>query len=132
MVLSFKRNKNYLDPFHVKISQCFCFYFRSGDSTARIWKIAEGPYNTSVLNEPVNVVVLRHFKGRTNEKSKDVTTLDWNVSLFRSVLTILLSLFRNLAIGISSLYLSCIFYLNTFNPFLSFCLSYVSTMLSFT
>ncbi|KAF7817460.1 WD40 repeat-containing protein HOS15-like isoform X1 [Senna tora] len=50
----------------------------SGDSTARIWKIAEGPFNTSVLNEPVKVVVLRHFKGRTNEKSKDVTTLDWN------------------------------------------------------
>ncbi|XP_061371346.1 WD40 repeat-containing protein HOS15-like isoform X2 [Gastrolobium bilobum] len=50
----------------------------SGDSTARIWKIAEGPCNSSVQNEPVNVVVLNHFKGRTNEKSKDVTTLDWN------------------------------------------------------
>ncbi|XP_028772604.1 WD40 repeat-containing protein HOS15-like isoform X2 [Neltuma alba] len=50
----------------------------SGDSTARIWKITEGPINTSVQNEPINVVVLRHFKGRTSEKSKDVTTLDWN------------------------------------------------------
>ncbi|CAL0319044.1 unnamed protein product [Lupinus luteus] len=50
----------------------------SGDSTARIWKIAEGPCDSSVQNEPVNVVVLKHFKGRTNEKSKDVTTLDWN------------------------------------------------------
>ncbi|KAE9609364.1 hypothetical protein Lal_00020021 [Lupinus albus] len=50
----------------------------SGDSTARIWKIAEGPCDSSVQNEMVNVVVLKHFKGRTNEKSKDVTTLDWN------------------------------------------------------
>lgn len=31
-------------------------------------------------NEPANVAVLKHFKGRANEKSKDVTTLDWNVS----------------------------------------------------
>lgn len=26
------------------------------------------------------MLVLKHVKGRTNEKSKDVTTLDWNVS----------------------------------------------------
>uniref|UniRef100_A0A2N9IYG1 Uncharacterized protein n=1 Tax=Fagus sylvatica TaxID=28930 RepID=A0A2N9IYG1_FAGSY len=45
----------------------------SGDSTARIWTIAD-----SAQNAPSNVVVLKHFKGRTNEKSKDVTTLDWN------------------------------------------------------
>ncbi|KAL4359100.1 hypothetical protein HN51_018817 [Arachis hypogaea] len=50
----------------------------SGDSTARIWKIPDGPCNSCMHDEPVNVVVLRHFKGRTNEKSKDVTTLDWN------------------------------------------------------
>ncbi|XP_027942733.1 WD40 repeat-containing protein HOS15-like isoform X2 [Vigna unguiculata] len=50
----------------------------SGDSTARIWKIADGPCDSGVENEPVNVVVLQHFKESTNEKSKDVTTLDWN------------------------------------------------------
>ncbi|TKY75014.1 F-box/WD repeat-containing protein TBL1XR1 [Spatholobus suberectus] len=50
----------------------------SGDSTARIWKIADEPCDSSVQNEPVNVVVLQHFKESTNEKSKDVTTLDWN------------------------------------------------------
>ncbi|KAI4316647.1 hypothetical protein L6164_024607 [Bauhinia variegata] len=50
----------------------------SGDSTARIWEIADGPCNSSVQTESVNALVLRHFKGRTNEKSKDVTTLDWN------------------------------------------------------
>jgi hypothetical protein len=25
-------------------------------------------------------LVLKHVRGKTNEKSKDVTTLDWNVS----------------------------------------------------
>ncbi|KAK6116269.1 hypothetical protein DH2020_049991 [Rehmannia glutinosa] len=49
----------------------------SGDSTARIWTI-DGPSNSNVQNE-LSSVVLRHFRGRTNEKSKDVTTLDWNV-----------------------------------------------------
>ncbi|KAI3465299.1 hypothetical protein Pfo_021962 [Paulownia fortunei] len=49
----------------------------SGDSTARIWTI-DGPSSSNMENGPFNVV-LRHFKGRTNEKSKDVTTLDWNV-----------------------------------------------------
>lgn len=48
----------------------------SGDSTARIWTLADGP--SSSQNGPSSVVVLKHFKGRTNEKSKDVTTLDWN------------------------------------------------------
>jgi len=33
-------------------------------------------------SSPLGVHVLKHFKGRTNEKSKDVTTLDWNVSFF--------------------------------------------------
>ncbi|KAF5201398.1 F-box-like/WD repeat-containing protein TBL1XR1 [Thalictrum thalictroides] len=50
----------------------------SGDSTARIWTIADGPCASSMQNGPTNVLVLKHFKGRTNEKSKDVTTLDWN------------------------------------------------------
>lgn len=50
----------------------------SGDSTARIWTIADGSCGSSMQNEPANVAVLKHFKGRANEKSKDVTTLDWN------------------------------------------------------
>ncbi|PIM97449.1 Beta-transducin family (WD-40 repeat) protein [Handroanthus impetiginosus] len=49
----------------------------SGDSTARIWTI-DGTSSSDVQNGPSNVV-LKHFKGRTNEKSRDVTTLDWNV-----------------------------------------------------
>ncbi|KAI4327394.1 hypothetical protein L6164_019863 [Bauhinia variegata] len=50
----------------------------SGDSTARIWTIAEGSCRSGSQNGPLNVLVLKHVKGRTNEKSKDVTTLDWN------------------------------------------------------
>lgn len=50
----------------------------SGDSTARIWNIPVGHCGSSVQNGPPNAVILKHFKGRTNEKSKDVTTLDWN------------------------------------------------------
>ncbi|KAL9357184.1 hypothetical protein Peur_050437 [Populus x canadensis] len=50
----------------------------SGDSTARIWTITEGTSRSGVQNDPLNVLVLKHVKGRTNEKSKDVTTLDWN------------------------------------------------------
>ncbi|KAK9946439.1 hypothetical protein M0R45_011905 [Rubus argutus] len=50
----------------------------SGDSTARIWTIADGSCRSSVQNEPANVAVLKHFRGRANEKSRDVTTLDWN------------------------------------------------------
>ncbi|KAM3366056.1 hypothetical protein ACQJBY_015544 [Aegilops geniculata] len=49
----------------------------SGDSTARIWTIPDGPCG-SIQSSPASVHVLKHFKGRTNEKSKDVTTLDWN------------------------------------------------------
>ncbi|PNY07047.1 F-box-like/WD repeat-containing protein tbl1xr1-like [Trifolium pratense] len=51
---------------------------RSGDSTARIWAIPEGrskPGSQSVLPD---ALVLKHVRGKTNEKSKDVTTLDWN------------------------------------------------------
>ncbi|MCL7045260.1 hypothetical protein MKW94_018555 [Papaver nudicaule] len=50
----------------------------SGDSTARIWEIPDGLCTPNTQNGPANVLVLKHFKGRTNEKSKDVTTLDWN------------------------------------------------------
>ncbi|KAE8699989.1 F-box-like/WD repeat-containing protein TBL1XR1-B [Hibiscus syriacus] len=50
----------------------------SGDSTARIWTIADGHCKSDAQNGPLNVTVLKHVKGRTNEKSKDVTTLDWN------------------------------------------------------
>jgi len=54
--------------------------FRSGDSTARIWTIAEGRCKPGSHNGPLSVLVLKHVRGKTNEKSKDVTTLDWNVS----------------------------------------------------
>ncbi|KAG2565299.1 hypothetical protein PVAP13_7NG062317 [Panicum virgatum] len=50
----------------------------SGDSTARIWTIPDGPCGSNMQSSPLGVHVLKHFKGRTNEKSKDVTTLDWN------------------------------------------------------
>uniref|UniRef100_A0A0D3GPW0 LisH domain-containing protein n=1 Tax=Oryza barthii TaxID=65489 RepID=A0A0D3GPW0_9ORYZ len=50
----------------------------SGDSTARIWTIPDGPCGSITQSSPPGVHVLKHFKGRTNEKSKDVTTLDWN------------------------------------------------------
>ncbi|KAL1546912.1 WD40 repeat-containing protein HOS15 [Salvia divinorum] len=49
----------------------------SGDSTARIWT-NDGLSSSVTENGPSNVV-LGHFKSRTNEKSEDVTTLDWNV-----------------------------------------------------
>lgn len=51
---------------------------RSGDSTARIWPMSERGFGSH--NGSTNVVVLKHVKGKTSEKSKDVTTLDWNVS----------------------------------------------------
>ncbi|KAL2333481.1 hypothetical protein Fmac_014694 [Flemingia macrophylla] len=50
----------------------------SGDSTARIWAIAEGRSRPASQNGPLNVLVLKHVRGKSNEKSKDVTTLDWN------------------------------------------------------
>ncbi|XP_044470022.1 WD40 repeat-containing protein HOS15 isoform X2 [Mangifera indica] len=50
----------------------------SGDSTARIWAISDGTSRSGGQNGPLNVLVLKHVKGRNNEKSKDVTTLDWN------------------------------------------------------
>ncbi|XP_076917158.1 WD40 repeat-containing protein HOS15-like isoform X1 [Bidens hawaiensis] len=50
----------------------------SGDSTARIWTVGDGLCSSNPQNGPLNVAVLKHYKGRTNDKSKDVTTLDWN------------------------------------------------------
>ncbi|XP_076920079.1 WD40 repeat-containing protein HOS15-like [Bidens hawaiensis] len=50
----------------------------SGDSTARIWTVGDGLCSSHPQNGPLNVAVLKHYKGRTNDKSKDVTTLDWN------------------------------------------------------
>jgi transducin (beta)-like 1 len=49
----------------------------SGDATARIWTIGDGPCSSGMQPGPASVV-LKHCKGRTNEKCKDVTTLDWN------------------------------------------------------
>ncbi|KAF7140429.1 hypothetical protein RHSIM_Rhsim06G0058000 [Rhododendron simsii] len=49
----------------------------SGDATARIWTIGDGPCSSGIQPGPASVV-LKHCKGRTNEKCKDVTTLDWN------------------------------------------------------
>ncbi|KAD4585694.1 hypothetical protein E3N88_23295 [Mikania micrantha] len=50
----------------------------SGDSTARIWTVGDGPCSSNSQKGLLNVVVLKHYRGRTNDKSKDVTTLDWN------------------------------------------------------
>ncbi|PHT24776.1 hypothetical protein CQW23_35553 [Capsicum baccatum] len=51
----------------------------SVDSTGRISTIGDGPCNSHMQKGPVNVMVLKHFKGRTNDKSKDIsTTLEWN------------------------------------------------------
>ncbi|KAL9663925.1 hypothetical protein QQ045_019319 [Rhodiola kirilowii] len=52
----------------------------SGDSTARIWTIADGPSRPGSLNGPLNVAVLKHVQLRTHEGNKDVTTLDWNAA----------------------------------------------------
>ncbi|CAH9091392.1 unnamed protein product [Cuscuta europaea] len=50
----------------------------SGDSTARIWTFRDGPWSSRILSAPINVALLKHFKGRINQKSNDVSTLDWN------------------------------------------------------
>ncbi|XP_057469955.1 WD40 repeat-containing protein HOS15-like [Actinidia eriantha] len=49
----------------------------SGDATARIWTIGDGPFSSGMQTGPPNVI-LKHCKGRTNEKCKDVTSLDWS------------------------------------------------------
>ena len=48
----------------------------SGDSTARIWRLPSGPCGDSQSDMPAPAV-LQHF-ANDKEKSKDVTTLDWN------------------------------------------------------
>jgi len=52
----------------------------SGDSTARIWKIpTDGPSGRKTGEEAQkSSIVLRHFSAANPDKSKDVTTLDWN------------------------------------------------------
>uniref|UniRef100_A0A7N0SYU1 Uncharacterized protein n=1 Tax=Kalanchoe fedtschenkoi TaxID=63787 RepID=A0A7N0SYU1_KALFE len=50
----------------------------SGDSTARIWTVADGLSRPGADNGPVSVAVLKHVQLRTHEGNKDVTTLDWN------------------------------------------------------
>lgn len=50
----------------------------SGDSTARIWAIPEGRCKSGSQSVPLDALVLRHVRGNTNEKSKDVTSIDWN------------------------------------------------------
>eukprot|EP01112_Ceratiomyxa_fruticulosa_P010166 TRINITY_DN2682_c0_g1_i1.p1 TRINITY_DN2682_c0_g1~~TRINITY_DN2682_c0_g1_i1.p1 ORF type:complete len:495 (+),score=85.03 TRINITY_DN2682_c0_g1_i1:259-1743(+) len=46
----------------------------SGDSTARIWSIPSGPCGVPSNDPPL---VLRHINSSHQDKSKDVTTLDW-------------------------------------------------------
>ena len=53
----------------------------SGDATARIWTIEEGRCKSGSQNGPLNELVLKHVRCRTNDKNKDVTILDWNVNL---------------------------------------------------
>ncbi|KAM9956367.1 hypothetical protein ACTFIR_003080 [Dictyostelium discoideum] len=48
----------------------------SGDSTARIWKIPPGPCENS--KEQVSSLVLNHRNPNYNEKTIDVTTLEWS------------------------------------------------------
>lgn len=50
----------------------------SGDSTARIWTIPPGPCGASSTANLPPPTVLKHYSTNSNEKSKDVTTLDWN------------------------------------------------------
>lgn len=49
----------------------------SGDSTARIWNIPPGPSGIETAAQVPSPVEMLHMKNST-EKSKDVTTLDWN------------------------------------------------------
>ena len=49
----------------------------SGDSTARIWRVPDGPSGKGQSGAIAEPAVLQHFSA-DKEKSKDVTTLDWN------------------------------------------------------
>lgn len=56
----------------------YCILFRSGDSTARIWNLSENSTSGSTQ------LVLRHCireGGQDVPSNKDVTSLDWNVSI---------------------------------------------------
>ncbi|KAI5684494.1 hypothetical protein M9H77_05722 [Catharanthus roseus] len=50
----------------------------SGDSTARIWRVSEETNQSISQSRISNALVLKHVNPKTNEKSKDVTTIDWN------------------------------------------------------
>lgn len=50
----------------------------SGDSTARIWGIADRTNSISLENRIGSVRVLKHAEGTPNEKKKEVATLEWN------------------------------------------------------
>ncbi|KAG9135229.1 hypothetical protein Leryth_013499 [Lithospermum erythrorhizon] len=50
----------------------------AGDASARIWSIGDGLCGPSPQTRTPRSVVLKHVKERPNDKSKDVTTLDWN------------------------------------------------------
>ncbi|KAG5572881.1 hypothetical protein H5410_062647 [Solanum commersonii] len=61
----------------------------SGDSTARIWTIGDGPCNSTIQRRTPNVLVLKPLESRATEEHKDVTTLDWNVNFLLSEGTLL-------------------------------------------
>ncbi|XP_057470795.1 uncharacterized protein LOC130759640 isoform X2 [Actinidia eriantha] len=74
------------------IKVCACAWSPAGsiasgsrDSTARIWTIADATSRSSLQNGHSSVIVLKHVKGKTNEKNKDVTTLDWNLLIADSL-----------------------------------------------
>ena len=53
----------------------------SGDATARIWRVPEGPSGKAQRAQMSEPYVLQHLSQDKSEgKSKDVTTLDWNHS----------------------------------------------------
>lgn len=86
--------------FLIWIFSILFYVSRSGDSTARIWKVSEGTNRPSSQNGPPNEIVLLHVKAKTNEKSKDVTSVDWNVRILH---------FLNLLAGWCLMKTSCLF-----------------------
>jgi transducin (beta)-like 1 len=61
-----------------RVFKVHCILFRSGDSTARIWNLSENSTSGSTQ------LVLRHCireGGQDVPSNKDVTSLDWNVSI---------------------------------------------------
>ncbi|KAH0739702.1 hypothetical protein KY290_038407 [Solanum tuberosum] len=43
----------------------------SGDSSARIWTIGDGPCNSTIRRRPPNVLVLKHLESQATQKNKD-------------------------------------------------------------